>query len=385
MNPEIENAIIGAVYDAGLDASLWPEVMHQIVEYTHSKTAILTALDRLNPNYDFVHTWNIPPAGVDAYQNEQIKLIDMKLHLPLWKRMGIGDVLNQDWRSYAAMPDQDEGIFYDKCLKASGICYAAGVLLDQGEYRWAVLGIHRTPAEPSFQQEELDFLKRIGVHIRRALQIHKQLSFARMENYNLYDMLDSIKVGIILVDEYRRFYYSNKRAQQLMECSQIFEFDQQNKICAAKQYQKKFEQLVHTAQTELHGNSCGVGGVLALKNEQGRQFMVTVTPFSNMNSLANLADQRQNYVVLSISEMGQHYTLATAFLKESYALSARECEICELFVNGINLEKIAENCSLTLSSVRTYVKNIYAKMQCNSQAELLHKLMGMTIHFEHVH
>lgn len=72
------------------------------------------------------------------------------------------------------------------------------------------------------------------------------------------------------------------------------------------------------------------------------------------------------------------------YLKEIYTLSPRECEICELFVNGSNLEKIAVHCNLTLSSVRTYVKNIYGKLQCNSQAELLHKLMGMTINFEHV-
>ena len=121
--------------------------------------------------------------------------------MPLWKQMGIGDVIHQDFPCYAELPDQDEGSFYEKCLKATGICYIAGVLLDQGEYRSAFLGVHRSANEPVFQQEELDFLKRIGVHIRRALQIHKQLSFARIENRNLYKMLDTIKVGIILIDE----------------------------------------------------------------------------------------------------------------------------------------------------------------------------------------
>ena len=385
MNSDVENAIIGSVYDAGLDASLWPGVIGQIVEYTHSKTAILTALDQLNPNSNFVHTWNIPHAGIDDYQNEHGKLIDMRQYMPLWKQMGIGDVIHQNFPRYAELPDQDEGSFYEKCLKATGICYIAGVLLDQGEYRSAVLGVHRSANEPVFQQEELDFLKRIGVHIRRALQIHKQLSFARIENRNLYKMLDTIKVGIILIDEYSRFYYSNNRAQQLMEQNKIFEFDQHNKICVAKPYQKKFEQLVQAAQADHKRKNRDIGGVLALENAEGQQFMVTATPFSSMNSLASLADQELNYVVLSISDMEQRYALAVPFLKEAYALSARECEICELFVNGLNLEKIAENCSLTMNSVRTYVKNIYAKMHCCSQTELLHKLMGMTIHFEHVY
>ncbi len=67
-------------------------MIQKIVEY-RAKTAILTALDRLNPNYDFVHTWNIPAVCLDAYQNEQIKLIDMKLHMPYGSRLGGGELI----------------------------------------------------------------------------------------------------------------------------------------------------------------------------------------------------------------------------------------------------------------------------------------------------
>ena len=385
MIPEIENTIIGAIYDASLDASLWPEVIGQIVDYTRSKTAILTAMDQLNPNYDFLHTWNISQAGVDAYQKEQMKLMDMKFHLPMWTHVALGEAIQQDLSSYAALLNHDEAIFYEQCLKVTGICYIAGVLLDQGEYRWAVLGVHRSPEEPAFRQEELDFLQRIGVHIRRALQIHKQLCFARAEHQNLFKMLDIIKVGIVLVDDCRRFYYANQRAQQMLKYSKIFEFDAQNKIYPAKQFQKKFDQMVHTAKMDANTQYQDIGGVIALENEQGQQFMVTVIPFSSVNALAHLTDQNQNYVVLAISDIEQRYTLATSFLKERYGLSVRECSICEMFVNGWNLEKIALQSSLSINSVRTYVKNIYAKMQCNSQAELLYRLMGMTICFEHIY
>ena len=382
MDQEMENKIIGTVYDAALDASLWPEVIRQIVEFTQSKTAVLTALDRLNPNYDFEHAFNIPQAGLDAYHDEQVRLIDMALHIPLWQQQGIGGVINQDLNRYAQLSNSDEFIFYEKCLKVTGISYIAGVLLDHGEYRWSVLGIHRASEQPAFAQEELDFLKRIGVHIRRALQIHKQLSFARIENKNLYRVLDAIKVGIILIDEKRTLYYANQRAQQLLEHSKIFEFDAQNRIFMARMYQQKFERLIQTTLLESRTNTDDIGGVLAVNHHNGQQFMLTATPFSSIERFENLKDK--NYAVLFISEVGQQYALATPYLKEIYTLSPRECEICELFVNGSNLEKIAVHCNLTLSSVRTYVKNIYGKLQCNSQAELLHKLMGMTINFEHV-
>ena len=52
MDIEIENNIIGEIYDAAVNLSLWPEILKKIVDYTASKTAILTVLDLLNPKYN---------------------------------------------------------------------------------------------------------------------------------------------------------------------------------------------------------------------------------------------------------------------------------------------------------------------------------------------
>lgn len=49
MQEELENKIIGQIYDAALNANLWPQVIQQIVQYTESQAAMFTALDQLNP------------------------------------------------------------------------------------------------------------------------------------------------------------------------------------------------------------------------------------------------------------------------------------------------------------------------------------------------
>lgn len=111
MNIEIENLIINKVYDAALDASLWPDVIQHIVEYTHSKAAIFTALDHLNPHSCFTHQYNLPQASMEAYQDERIQHIDMKLHLPLWQREGVGRALLLDLQYYENHQDKDKAIF----------------------------------------------------------------------------------------------------------------------------------------------------------------------------------------------------------------------------------------------------------------------------------
>src|SRR5690554_4262149 len=225
---EQEHQIIGLIYDAAMDTRLWPQVIEAIVHYTNSKTAIFTALDQLSPSYDFVHTYNIPQACIDAYQDERIKVIDMKLHAPLWQQIGVGDTIEQNLQSYGQMPGTDEYIFYERCLEPTGICHIAAVLLDQGQHRWAVLGIHRAPDAQPYSPEEHEFLKRIGKHLRRALQIHRQINLIQQDNLSLYTVLDSLKTGIVLLDQNLCLSYSNPVAQKMLDQSSCLDLDIHN-------------------------------------------------------------------------------------------------------------------------------------------------------------
>ena len=82
MLAEHENKIIGMIYDAALNPMLWQDVLSEIADFTKSTTAIFTATDQLSPNYDFVFTHNIPAESIHAYQDEQVKVLDMRLHTP---------------------------------------------------------------------------------------------------------------------------------------------------------------------------------------------------------------------------------------------------------------------------------------------------------------
>ncbi|MCO8089098.1 LuxR family transcriptional regulator [Acinetobacter indicus] len=380
---EQEHQIIGLIYDAAMDTRLWPQVIEAIVHYTNSKTAIFTALDQLSPSYDFVHTYNIPQACIDAYQDERIKVIDMKLHAPLWQQIGVGDTIEQNLQSYGQMPGTDEYIFYERCLEPTGICHIAAVLLDQGSHRWAVLGLHRAPDAAPYQQKELDFLKHLGVHLRRALQIHRQFSLVKQENLSLYSVLDHLKTGVILLDHQLSLTYSNPLAQSMIEHDSCLDLDLYNRLKTHAYDQSRLDQLLNSALLGQSALNADVGGVLALSDAKGQQLMLTIVPFSKLKNMQH-QDAGQHQIAVFLTDKHQHYALSKAYLQQAYQLSKREFELCELLLNGCKLEEIAEHCGVTLSSVRTYFKNIYEKTQCNSQIELMHLLMGCTIHFEHI-
>ena len=383
MLAEQESHIIGKIYDAALDSQLWPQVLERIVDYTQSKTAIFTVLDQLNPNYDFVYTHNIAKESLAAYQDEQVKVIDMKIHTPLWEKAGIGGVINQNCLSYAEMPGSDEYIFYKKCLEPTGVAYITAVLLDAGQYRWGVLGLHRSPSSHAYTQQEIDILQRLGKHLRRALQIYRQLCAVQQENRELYNLLDCLKTGVIILNEKGCIQHTNVKARQILEHSSLLRPDIYNRLKVTSTAQGKLEALIQSALFKKNLLSQhDTGGVLGLHESTKEQsLMLTVVPLSEVVSINSNQQQR---VAIFLTESSERHQLAEQFVRDRYGLSNRELQVCALFLNGLNLEEIAEHCGISLQSVRTYLKHIFSKTSCSSHAELMRLLMGCTMNFEHI-
>jgi DNA-binding NarL/FixJ family response regulator len=59
-------------------------------------------------------------------------------------------------------------------------------------------------------------------------------------------------------------------------------------------------------------------------------------------------------------------------------LSQRETEVLGLIARGLTTKEIGERLSLTLETIRTYVKNIYEKMHVHSRAEAVARYFEST-------
>jgi|LUMW01.1.fsa_nt_gb DNA-binding NarL/FixJ family response regulator len=393
---ERENRLIGTIYDASMNSALWSNVLEEIVDYTESKTAIFTVCDQLNPKFDFTFSHNIPEEGLRAYADEQIKVIDMKLHTPHWQGVGLGGAVKQDFTSYATMLGTDEYIFYEKCLKPTGISHVCAVLLEQAKYQWAVLATHRAPTATPFEQTQLDILARLGVHLRRALQIHRQFSEVKQENQNLSSLLDYIRVGVIILDQDSRLIYTNKQAQDLIETTSHISIDRFNRLKVNVRDQATLDKYILSAMLQSHIVNLEneqIGGVMSLTDEfDQKPMLISVVPFSMLKNHVgkNVGDQvstrlpsHQVAIFLTSSQPQVH--LAKSYLMKNFKLSKREVEICEHFVQGLDFAQISTECGMTLSTVRTYFKHIFAKVDCNSQAELMRILLSYSSSFQHIH
>ena len=380
MLAEQENKIIGMIYDAALNPQLWQNVLAEIVDFTGSTTAIFTATDQLSSAYDFVFTQNIPPESMRAYQDEQVKILDMRLHVPYWQAKELGDTVLTTFEPYANMPvDSDEYLFYEKCAKPSNVSHVAAVLLERSVYSWALFAVHRSSQLEEYTELEEKILKRLGVHMRRALQIYRHMMNLQAESKNIYQVLDHFKIGVMLLDHDGRLFYSNAIIRKKIEKSLLLNVDKNNHLRTPKDLQIKFNHLIRTTLCENDDIYSKAGGVMALFDEKDQDsLMLSILPFSNQ------ATQQSKQTIIFVTQTNQAQYLSKDYLVQKYKLARREVEVCELFLNGMNLEEISKKMNITYSSIRMYIKMIFKKTECVSQAELMQLLMAVRLDFEHI-
>jgi DNA-binding CsgD family transcriptional regulator len=76
-------------------------------------------------------------------------------------------------------------------------------------------------------------------------------------------------------------------------------------------------------------------------------------------------------VVIFITEPDAPPEIDREALADSYRLSPREAEIATLLATGVAPETIAEHLSLTVGTVRFYLKRVFEKTGARSQAAVV--------------
>lgn len=386
--PEEEYRLIGDIYDAAVNPALWLSVIPQIADFARAEKANVLAFDKLNPDYFLFHSHGTTTEMLQHYQDGGFAELDMEFSVKWLGATGIGSVsANHQHFGDIENYKRAAGSLYKYFFSKIGIEYQCGGILDKTDFRWSSLGLHRSKKCSPFEDETVAAITRLMPHLRRSLQIYRQLSLVQQHNARLYRMLDVLVAGVLMLDANGRVRYANPSAERLLRNHDALQLNLKGTLKAAHTIQQTpLQDLIQGAIAVSQRDRAAIpsGGVIGLKNAAGETpLMLTITPLSELSGYEDLGSDGIAAAIFLTNPNANH-VLARQLLKQSYALSERESELCEAFVNHATLEGVAEACGLSLATVRTYIKSIYEKTGQHSQAALMRLLMGLRVDFEHI-
>lgn len=206
-------------------------------------------------------------------------------------------------------------------------------------------------------------------HIKRALKINKQLIELQEERDSVVSVLEGLPIGILLVKNDAKIVSMNSFARQLLDDNNLIADDNDYFKCLDPLSNKMMGELIHKATLDDNQES----NTFSIKNEENKNvYSLYVLP-ARSELVEGLSG---NVCTIFIATAEASKTLSSQSLKDVYGLSAAEIRIAQHLVEGKTLEEATEEFHVSLHTVKSQLKSVFAKTGTTRQAELVGELLS---------
>ena len=203
-------ALVGLMYDAVLDASLWSAVLEGIADLTDSAAALIHGYSVDRKMYTFHDLGRIDPDCKRRHELYHVANPWMRA-----SRFTAGHVVRSD--DLIPLAQLKRTAFYDDVLRPQNIAHGTIVnAISRPEFKVSI-NVERSEAKGPFGERDVAVLNSLLPHLRRASELRLRLLDYQAAAQNERDALDALSTGIITFDAGHRVLFANSVARAQAE------------------------------------------------------------------------------------------------------------------------------------------------------------------------
>lgn len=224
---------------------------------------------------------------------------------------------------------------------------------------------------PSRDQRAL--LDRLTPHLARAATLYTRLVRAEAAAGALLDAAGRIPQGLCLLDEQGRVRWMSEPAQAIFAAADGLELDAAGRVRAARLADQRELSRIIGCYASSSPSTLTTRGALSIARPSGRQpYQVLVVPprrrlvgVGEPRAILFVSDPERPVPVVDVDELGQLYGLTPA-----------EARVAARLVSGQSVKQIALALGVSRETVRTQVKQVFAKTGTAGQLALLRRVLS---------
>ena len=270
------------------------------------------------------------------------------------------------------LPDTE---FYRDYMKPQGFAPEAPlahfIAANESLIPSAVAIFRRVGGRP-FGAADFDLVNLLVPHLKRAFQIAVQLGGIQRERLALMEVLDRIPMGIVLMDEHRQPVIANRAAQRIFAQDDGFTLGPAGVRASRPAEDRALRSLVDAVLISPPGKLVADTFMNVTRTSGGRAYPLMVSPLLDAPAESIGRDAA---VALFVTDAENRQVSTTEILRALYSLSPAESELVQLLSSGHSLEEAARMRDVTINTVRTQLKRVFAKTQTSGQADLVQMVL----------
>ena len=360
--------LIESIYQASLDPSLWDAFTEELSEAL-GDAAVCVSLQ--------LPGFTTPPVmyvkGFDEAYYE-ILMSHMREGLP-WE-----EIRRSGWvghfesaESVVNAAQLADTPFYQDCMKPLGLACSPPIghtiALEGDEPLATVVAFAREAGRP-LDARDLELGDQLVPHLKRAYEIHRKM----WEMAALARILNRIPTGLVMLNAMGQPVHSNTSARRISKLADGLSIESTGVRLDEPEDQEVLEDTLAVALQSGTSQSDSVLRTLTVQRPSGRRpFTLVVRPLLEDRPESTLHDAR---AVLYISDLELSSQRDAQTLQGRYGLTRAEAQLASLLCAGLSLENVAEQRKVSIHTVRSQLKQVFAKTGTSRQSELVGQLLA---------
>lgn len=275
---------------------------------------------------------------------------------------------------------------YRDLLDGADVEYSLVVSLPEDDGSLIMVGVFRGKQSTFFEEHEVEAFGELIPHVKQAVALSEHLSRLDFANRLALEALDSLAIGVLIVDENARLVHANAAAGRVLDMADgITQINGMLRLAASKE-DSTIRGAVWDAITKVRGGEMHAGVALAISRPSGSEpFSALVTTLwgNRLRFGVGRLDRPLAVVYLTIPEEPQE--TSAELLRRLLGLTLAEARLCERLVLGRTLKEGAEDLAITTGTARQHLKAVFRKTGVKRQAELVAKILATPLWLRHRH
>jgi DNA-binding CsgD family transcriptional regulator len=361
------SAVIGDIYDAAIDPTLWRQVLGRICAFIGGSSAVLYWHDAATERSEVLHLFNDNPTYTRLYFE---KYLPMNPMFPAATFVDAGVVTTDE----DIMPASElvKTRFYKEWVQPQGIVSALAVNLEKGVTRTSLINV-RT-AVPANQQMR----HRLGLlvpHLQRAVAIGRMFDQSKAVEQALAQTLDHVEAAVVLVSASAEIIFANDNAKRMLADATLVRKEGKELSAVAPEANHTLRSIFVSA--EEGDASVGVRGVaIPLTDALNERWFAHVLPLTS-GRRQQTGDNYAAVAAVFIRKTPPNALSPLEGIAKLYKLTAGEVRVLDAILKVNGIRTVADFLGLSQATVKTHLHNLFRKTRTKRQSDLVKLVAGI--------
>lgn len=387
---------IRCLYDAAMDSEKWPAFLQQLAATFDARGSHIVRVHPREKMLNFSALYGYEDAilkryGADGKTDLQAALARYEQHfmelMPTDPRVRFLERFPSRPLSCRLEISETElhgSKVYQDMLRIADIEYSLLVSLAEDDGSLIMFGAFRGRGSQHFTKAELDHFSELIPHVKQAISLSEHLARLSFASHVAFDALDSIAMGLLIVDERARLIHSNVVGQRILGLRDGITVSGGALVLHDQEEDTGFREIVRTMMTTAQTMRTPPCQAIAVARPSGREAMPML-----LGLLSHHAPGRRPgpldrpLAVLLVSLPEEPQEAPAELLRRLFGLTLAEARVCERLVQRRTIKDIARDLGIAVDTVRAHLKSVYTKTDTAKQAELVAKIMATPVWIHH--